>query len=179
MSELKFKTIKSGLNKSGKPYFIYRIQGGVWLDYVKEYDAYYMKFPTEVAAAIKVQISMTFGGKSFLGKELKMIQDKPREVNGITYTNCSMGVKVYELREQLGEKTSYLADVAIMFVEYEFGSKKGIRKQLVQFVKAEKPTTNLLAQDDYFTDMQGESSAQVSSNDLEQPALTEDNALPF
>lgn len=166
--ELKFKTIKEGQKKDGKKFFIFRIQGGVWLDYYKDNDAYYLRFPNAVATAIKEQWAKTFAGKEYLEREQAKFSDQPREYNGQIYETSSLSVVVYELREELGEQGCLLKDVALMFSEYQWNKKTGIRKQIVQFVKGERVQTNYLGQDDYFDDLQEPQEQPVTSQEFTQ-----------
>lgn len=167
---LKHKATRISADKNGNPYFVYRIQGGVWINYVKEYDAYYISIPNSIATAIKEQMTETFKDKPFLKRELDGINDKPLEKNGKVYSDTSFAVKVYELKEKLGEQSSYLVDVAINFCEYTFGNKNGVAKRLLQFVKSEKQT-DYLGQDDFFDDVK----ADVPSASVAE----EENPLPF
>lgn len=174
---LKFRTIREGIKRDGKPFFVFRIQGGVWVDYYKDNDAYYLRFPLEVATAIREQWKKTFASKEYLTRELEKLSDQPREYEGKVYESSSLSVVVYELREQLGEQGCLLKDVALQFSEYQWNKKTGIRKQIVQFVKGERAQTNYLGQDDFFEDLQGSQpiiEAQQALNDI---AANDD--LPF
>lgn len=154
-NELKHKTIREGLNAQGAPFFIYRIQGGVWARHY-EGNQYYISVPIEVMQAVKKEVERVFAGKDYLKKSLEYFQTTPYEKDGKVYDTVCLGAKAYdENAEQLGDN-AYLQDVAIRFYEFTYQKKHGIAKSILQFVKAERSTTNYLAQDDYFDDVQGE-----------------------
>lgn len=155
METLKHKTIKEGVTAQGAPFFIYRMQGGVWARHYED-NQYYISIPVHVMAAIKKEVERVFAGKDYLEKSLKFFQTTPYEKDGKVYDTVSLGAKAYdENLEQLGDN-AYLQDVAIRFYEYTHKDKHGIAKVILQFVKAERSTTNYLGQDDYFDCMQTE-----------------------
>ncbi len=134
-----------------KKNFVYRIQSTenpLWLNYFNEFDAYYLAVPNEIVECINKEIS------EIINPNYKIEISKE-------HSSTSIGVKVYEFKDKIGQGKVRLSDVALKFNEYTFGKKVGLSKTLME-AKISDKKQSYLAADDFFEDVETENITQIS-----------------
>ena len=157
---MKHKKVSENKDKKSFIYRIQSVENPLWLNYYPDFDGYYLSIPNDVAEAINKEIA-------------EVINPKYKIEISSEHASASISVKLYELKEKVGDKKVRISDCVLKFNEYTFGKKIGLSKTLLEAKLSDRKSSYMEA-DDFFDDVEDEAVA----NDFEVENK-ESSDLPF